>query len=193
MARPCPSCCKKCRDIPTNLLQTIPDSSPFALSNLIPVGVLNINVVTSSALEGDAGAIAAMLCGHSHADDGWHAFNGSALLSHLASMADDSFCRDLDFLIKHQFVAATCRFDDSNYNNDNQTLIIRIYLIPYDLPNVQGRLRTRKEPVLAPARRYLSALLSRIRCCFHDWNGQSCNACQPLLDSDKVRLVCCFY
>lgn len=166
----CPSCCSSCIDGPPKVLHNAP---AFALCNLIPVGVLKINVIVEDQTT-------TVLCGHSHAEDDWHAFNGPALLSHLTSPEDDSFCRGLEFLIKHDFIQATCRFDGK------QALIVRTYLIPHDLPNVQGRLRLRREAVLSPARRYLSTLLPRIRCCPQDWDGRECQSCPLLLDTDKV-------
>ncbi|KAG6817776.1 hypothetical protein H0H87_003184 [Tephrocybe sp. NHM501043] len=41
-------------------------------------------------------------------------------------------------------------------------VILRIYIIPYDLANVQGQLRIRKKDILSPARRYLRRLLPLI-------------------------------
>ena len=173
-ANSCSSCCSNCRDGPQKLTNNAP---AFALQNLLPVGVLNITVVVE-----DQATICTVLCGHSHAEDNWHAFNGSTLLSHLTSLEDDGFCRELDFLIKHDFIFVTCRLDKK------QTLIVRVYLIPHDLPNVQGRLRLRKEAVLSTARRYLSILLPRIRCCQKGWDGydQECQSCPLLLDTNKV-------
>ncbi|KAF8635489.1 hypothetical protein AX17_003879 [Amanita inopinata Kibby_2008] len=112
------------------------------------------------------------LCKHLHAEDDWHVFNGSMLLSHLTRLEDDSLCRQLDFLIKHQFISATCRSDG------HDLLIVRIYLIPHDLPNVQGRLRMRKASVLSPAKRHLSSLISELKCCSHAWEGSICKSCQ---------------
>ncbi len=168
-ANSCSSCCSSCKDGPQNTFHNAPE---FALCNLIPVGVLKINVVVQDDT-------ATLLCGHSHAEDDWHAFNGSALLSHLTSLEDDN-CRGLDFLIKHDFIKATCRFDGKH------VLTVRTYLIPHDLPNVQGRLRVRKEAILSTARRYFSVLLPRIRCCPQGWDGQECQSCPLLLDMDKV-------
>ncbi|PFH51695.1 hypothetical protein AMATHDRAFT_142017 [Amanita thiersii Skay4041] len=94
-------------------------------------------------------------------------------------MGDDELCRDLDFLIKHQFVSATYRFDGQ------QTIVVRIYIIPYDLPNVQGRLRVRRETVLSPARRCMSPLLSRVRRCSKEWEGHLCEPCTSPLIPDS--------
>ena len=175
IASACSACCPSCRDGPQKLTNNSP---ALALRNLFPIGVLKINVVVEDQ------TIFTALCGHSHAEDNWHAFNGSALLSHLTNLEDDGFCRELDFLIKHDFIFATCRL------NRKQTLIVRVYLIPYDLPNVQGRLRLRREAILSVARRYLSTLLPRIRCCQEDWNGdQECQSCPMLLDTDKVGSI----
>jgi hypothetical protein len=50
-------------------------------------------------------------------------------------------------------------------------MLLRIYLIPYDLPNVQGKLRVRKSSILNPAKRYMRTLLSRIIQDYDGWRG----------------------
>ncbi|PPQ63287.1 hypothetical protein CVT24_006812 [Panaeolus cyanescens] len=50
-------------------------------------------------------------------------------------------------------------------------MTVRIYIIPYDLSNVQGRLRTRKEAIVSPARKYLQRLLTKISQNIESWNG----------------------
>jgi len=57
-------------------------------------------------------------------------------------------------------------------------MALRIYFIPYDLPNVQGKLRVRKENVLNPAKRYMRNLVPRIS---QDWMGLETTAFMPNL------------
>ncbi|GBE90165.1 hypothetical protein SCP_1900140 [Sparassis crispa] len=52
------------------------------------------------------------------------------------------------------------------------TLYIRIYLIPYDLENVKGKLRMRDEAVLVQARRYMRSLLSELVIDDHNWDAE---------------------
>ncbi|KAI0306693.1 P-loop containing nucleoside triphosphate hydrolase protein [Multifurca ochricompacta] len=60
----------------------------------------------------------------------------------------ETLYRHLDFLIEHKFFAVQCKIGDSG-----AALILRVYIIPYDLPGVQGKLRVRDEAsVLKPAR-----------------------------------------
>jgi hypothetical protein len=134
---------------------TASSGNPYALDNLLPAGTIQISVAPHE------------FCGHAHAEDGWHFFESHNLLPHLTSAGDDSFVRQLDFLVSHRFVSATCRLTDSR-----ETLIVRIYITPFDLPNVQGKLRVRDEVrVVAPARRYMKVLLPRIMQDTGLWEG----------------------
>ena len=119
--------------------------NPFALINLFSAGVV---CVTLTILKGYKTRAVA--------EDGWEIFDAPVLLPSVTSTEDDAFLRQLDFLVNHKFVFATCRLGTSS------TLYIRVYLIPFDLSNVQGRLRTRDELVMTPARKYLRVLLPRI-------------------------------
>lgn len=150
----CPSCCAGCfvADIPL-----VPSNgTPYSLDNLLPVG----NVFVKLAIEPQH-----LICDHTHAQDGWHHFNGHSVIPHLSDPEDISFCRQIEFLMKHRFIVATYR---ATYD---AIMALRIYLIPYDLSNVQGKLRVRAENVLAPAKRYLRHLLPRIINNEEIWNG----------------------
>lgn len=149
----CPSCCAGCfvADIPSD----VPDGSPYSLENLLSVG----NVFVNLGIEPQH-----LICDHTHAEDGWHYFNAHSIIPHLSESEDISFCRQIEFLVKHRFIMAT-------YRAHEVIMALRIYLIPYDLSNVQGKLRVRGESVLAPAKRYLRQLLPRIISNEEIWNG----------------------
>jgi hypothetical protein len=71
---------------------------------------------------------------------------------------------------------------------DNQKLILRVYLIPYDLANVQGKLRVRKDNILNPAKRYLRNLLPIISQDFGKWrDGLSTESEKQLIPGMPVR------
>jgi hypothetical protein len=156
MQGPCPSCCAPC--LSGTVSRPVVASSvgnPYALANLLPAGTIQVSIAPHE------------LCGHAHAEDGWHFFESHNLLPHLTTAEDDSFVRQLDFLVSHRFVSATCRLTLSR-----ETLIVRIYVIPFDLANVQGKLRVRDEVrVIAPARRYMKELLPRILQDGRLWEG----------------------
>jgi hypothetical protein len=108
------------------------------------------------------------------------------MLHQLVSPEDDSLLRELDFLINHLFISCTCRL-----GRLGNVLHVRVYLIPHDLANVQGRLRVRDEAtVLAPARRYLKVLLQRIVQDDTLWEGDDAfSSCppKPFIPQDIVR------
>ena len=133
-----------------------PNGSPYSLENLLSVGCVSVKL----AIEPQH-----LICDHKHAEDGWHYFNAHSVIPHLSDSEDISFCRQIEFLVKHRFIMATYR---ATYD---AIMALRIYLIPYDLSNVQGKLRVRGESVLAPAKRYLRQLLPRIINNEEIWNG----------------------
>jgi len=150
----CPSCCAGC------FVAEIPSESsngfPYSLKNLLPVGSVFVKLEIETQH---------LICDHTHAQDGWHNFNAHSIIPHLCDPGDISFCRQIEFLVKHRFIMATYRA------SNGATMALRIYLIPYDLSNVQGKLRVRVENVLAPAKRYLRQLLPRIINNEEIWNG----------------------
>lgn len=149
----CPSCCASCfaAEIPSEPS----NRTPYSLQNLLPVG----NVFVKLGIEPQH-----LICDHTHAEDGWHNFNAHSIIPHLSDPEDISFSRQIEFLVKQRFIVAT-------YRAHGVIMALRIYLIPYDLSNVQGKLRVRAENVLAPAKRYLRQLLPRIVNNGEIWNG----------------------
>lgn len=155
----CPSCCLDCCYGQQPVQQDLDSSAdPYSLLKLLPAGTIHLPLSQP-----------AFTCDHYHTEDGWHAFRGQALLQYVASIEHDSILRELDFLMKHSFISCTCRLGKLG-----DVLHVRIYIIPHDLLNVQGRLRVRDETtVLAPARRYLSVLLPKIIQDASCWKGTS--------------------
>jgi hypothetical protein len=117
---------------------------PFALINLLPAGVI---CLTLSPLEDRQDTAAG--------EDGWDLLHTPSLIPCVTCDQDDILLRQLEFLTIHEFILATCRVGPKS------TFYIRIYLIPFDLPNVQGRLRTRDEEIMSPARKFLKVVLPR--------------------------------
>jgi len=150
----CCSCCSSCFVLPLSAGES---TSPYALKNLLSIGTLILPVSAKTQHN---------FCEHIHAEDGWHRFQETALLPHLESAEEITFCKELGFLVKQRFISATyhCRNDDQ--------MLIRVYLIPYDLPNIHGGLRIRKQNVLSPAKRYMRNLLHRISRNLDSWNGE---------------------
>ncbi|KAJ3516660.1 hypothetical protein NLJ89_g1000 [Agrocybe chaxingu] len=150
---PCPSCCSNCF---ISTLSSTWSNSPYALHNLLPVGTVIIDIPVASQHD---------ICEHVHAEDGWHEFQAQQVTPRLENAEDVAFCRGLEFLIKQQFISCTYRC-----THDNR-MVLRVYLIPYDLANVQGKLRIRKDNILSPAKRYLRTLVPRISQDTGRWNG----------------------
>ncbi|KAJ7772943.1 SNF2 family N-terminal domain-containing protein [Mycena maculata] len=126
-------------------------ASPFSLTNFLAYGTISV-CLRPDALD--------QLHHECQADpmvaqDGWNGFSADLLLKSLGNTEDYSLIREMEFLIREKFLYAS-------YWVKNDSLLIRIYLIPYDLPGVQGRLRVRTDNILGPARRYLSSLLPKI-------------------------------
>lgn len=118
-----------------------PCADPFSLQNLLPAGTLTLPISRD----------------HTFSAERWHTFLGKALLPHLTD-EDETLCHHLDFLVEHEFLSIECKIGDSG-----TALILRIYIVPYDLPGVQGKLRVRDESsVLKPARLCLQNVLPRI-------------------------------
>jgi hypothetical protein len=143
--RTCPSCCPICASCcpPKAALSPL----NVNLNDLLPAGTIHLPVSTDESL-----------CDHHHSEDGWHVFRTKPMLRRIVSPEDDSLLGELDFLINHSFISCTCRL-----NSLGNVLHVRVYLMPYDLANVQGRLRLRDEAtILIPARRYLKVLLPKI-------------------------------
>jgi hypothetical protein len=98
--------------------------------------------------------------------DGWHPFRGAVLRSHLTNVEDSRLCDELDYLAMHKYIAASHRLHVLG-----RRLYVRIYVIPFDLPNVDGRLLVRVESISRNARSYLRRLLPRIDKNLENWEG----------------------
>jgi hypothetical protein len=119
-------------------------------------------------------------CNHLHVEDSWHPFQYNIFKDHLA-VNHANICREIDFLVQHRFVSVTY------YLGAFPRMFLRIYIIPFDLANVQGELRVRKEIILGPARRYLRKLLPMITQDHDNWNGDGLPVhYPPLIPSAKV-------
>ncbi|KAI0053959.1 hypothetical protein FA95DRAFT_1551738 [Auriscalpium vulgare] len=145
----CSYCCSRCRHPSHASSASSPSDHPFALPHLLPAGTITLSLSWDESC-----------CDHAHVEDGWHHFCGDKISPRLIerSQADTDLCQHLDFLILHKFLSVTCtRVPASNL------AVCRIYIIPYDLSNVQGRLRHRDELlVVKPAQKFLREILPRI-------------------------------
>ncbi|KII88156.1 hypothetical protein PLICRDRAFT_175794 [Plicaturopsis crispa FD-325 SS-3] len=154
----CTSCCLVCTSEGGPSLEPVSQiSDPYALKNLLAAGTTEVALAAQASIP----------CYHKHAEDGWHHFPGKILLPILSNTAEeDRFIRELDFLITNLFVSATCRLDQSR-----TMLYIRIYLIPWDLANVQGVLRIRDEGIVKVAGTYMQKVLQRLVKNTSCWEG----------------------
>lgn len=120
---------------------------PFELSNLLPAGVL---ALTLFSLDQDLPRVV------SQAE--WSAFDketANGLHTH-CSPEDATLLKNLSFLVVHDFARVTSKFSSPH------SLLLRVYLTPYDLPGVQGRLMNRQEHILVGYRRSLKKILPRL-------------------------------
>lgn len=150
-----PSCSLKSLDFAADVDD---NAGPYALQHFLPAGALSL------ALKVDVHACR-------YHGSGWHLYAGLGETMGLVKAEDESLMRMLDFLVVHQFIAVTCRVEGWSYSS---VLHLRVYLIPYDLANVEGKLRRRDEAtVLNPARNYLRQLLLKLSRDPETWNAES--------------------
>ena len=149
----CSLCCAQCRGnmaaCHSKTGKNEPENPYQNIYNFLPAGTVSIPLQSRD-----------VPCSHLHAADGWHCLPSAATLEPMLAPNDTPLLRlrQLDFLAKHSFIAATCKL-----HTVAATLIVRIYLIPWDLSGVHGRLRVRNEAsIVAPARRHLRSLLTEI-------------------------------
>ena len=168
----CSLCCSSCEPVAIRSPET---AGPFAIQNLLPAGTLALPISQPDLKN---------LCDHTHSAEGWHAFPGKALSPWLTDQ--ELLCSHLCWLVEHRFLMVQCKLGDSR-----TALVLRVYLIPYDLPGVQGKLRLRNESSdLKPARLCLQDVLPQIvqeRCLWdaHDLDP-SPNSPHYFLDSKMV-------
>jgi hypothetical protein len=147
----CSICCSSCASETGTVTESPDDAArPFAVQNLLPAGTLSLPISQTDL---------ANICDHTHTtEDDWHTFPGEALLPYLTGQENETLCRQLDFLVEHEFLVIQCKVGDSA-----AALILRVYIVPYDLPGVQGKLRVRDETSdLKPARLCLRNVMPQI-------------------------------
>jgi hypothetical protein len=168
----CPSCCHGCFGGTQVQWYTQPElGAAYSLENLLAAGTVVVNLNPD---------VQESVCNHTHAEDGWHPFQNNLFKGHL-TVEDASVCREIEFLVQHRFISVTYRLGSLT------RVFLRIYIIPFDLANVQGKLRVRKEVILGPARRYLKTLLPKIVQAADNWNGDGFPGHYPsLILSAKV-------
>ncbi|KAJ6531108.1 P-loop containing nucleoside triphosphate hydrolase protein [Mycena capillaripes] len=135
-------------------------ADPWALQNFLSYGTLAIHVPDARDLEQQL-----YLLNQPLAEDGWNAFI-SPPLKYL-NPEDHVLIRELEVLIAENFLSATFLLSPTNY------MIIRLYLIPYDLDGAKGRLFQRPDNIVRPARRCLALLLPQISRSRECWEGRS--------------------
>ena len=130
---------------------------PFELSNLLPAGILTLTVSGHSRN-----------LSHTVFREVWPAFDQEVAnsLRPFCSPKDATLLESLSFLVTHEFARVT-----SSFLSTHSLLLLRVYLIPYDLPGVQGRLMNRQEQILVHYRRSMKAILPRIIIDDDYWRG----------------------
>jgi len=165
----CPSCCENCLCAGPSI-EDFDSGGSFALRNLLPVGTLSLRVRDHGWNDAP--------CDHVHLDDGWHKFSRERVQAELEDPSHDQRTVDqLSVLLEHDFVRIRCRLG----SEQRTVLLARIYLVPFDLAGIQGRLRRRQETVLVICRPILREILSKLSCCPHLWEGETC------LSSDCIQ------
>ncbi|KAJ7436218.1 P-loop containing nucleoside triphosphate hydrolase protein [Mycena latifolia] len=134
-------------------------TSPFSPGNFLSYGTLSISLLPEAIEQ-----LQQELPHQTLAEDGWSVFTANQILGYLNNLEDDPLLRELDFLVLHKFIFASYALENSNAR-------IRIYLIPHDLPGVQGQLRVRKDKIVGDARRFLSSLLPKVSRSRECWDG----------------------
>lgn len=128
-------------------------SNPFALCNLLQAGTVQIELKSKN-----------MPCCNTHGEDGWHLFNEIDLNGKVQA-SSENLLESLQILISQRLMLAT--FCVNNVHSDMPSIVIRIYLVPYDLPGMNGSLsyhaRKREAQGHGLARRHMSILLPQIR------------------------------
>ncbi|EGO21281.1 hypothetical protein SERLADRAFT_452413 [Serpula lacrymans var. lacrymans S7.9] len=125
---------------------------PYALPNLLAAGTVS--------LDASLGRL------HEYATRR-HSLQGFTTLPVLHP--EKTILNSIEFLIEHRFIRATGRL-----GTGGQFLFVRIYLIPHDLPNVQGKLRNRSDIIKREGKKCLQTLLDRIVQDQGNWDGDEC-------------------
>lgn len=149
-------------------------ANPWALANFLAYGTLSIPVLDAGDLEQD-------LPDQPLAEDGWNTFISPPLK--FFNPEDHVLIRELEFLISQKFISASFLLSPTNH------IIIRIYIIPYDLLNAKGVLRQRTDDIVRPARRCLAALLPKLSRSRDCWEGHSVPGPPPALSVSILSFV----
>ncbi|KAK1224204.1 hypothetical protein PQX77_012904 [Marasmius sp. AFHP31] len=151
----CRLCCSACKCSSDNNPGSS-DNTPTALRNLIPAGTLELHL-HKFPLDLDT------LCDHEHNEDGWHDFDSSKF-SNFISEAE--LLKEVSFLNDHDYISITYSVLDDG------TLVLRVYLIPYDLPGGKGRYSLNaREKYMRRAKSSMPNILACIRQDMATWNG----------------------
>lgn len=148
-------------------MESDPQRNPFDLSNLLHAGVL---VLTPSSTYKNLS--------HPVFQEPWSAFSEETArsLHPFCSPQDVALLESLSFLIEHEFARIA-----SNFSSTHHLILLRIYLVPFDLPGVQGRLMKRQEQILLHYRRSLKEILPRITSDGDYWRGADVLPSNPSL------------
>jgi hypothetical protein len=166
---PCAICCTNCAEklskTPINHVfgdPTPKNSQPFALNKLLAAGTVTLKRVPQAEPS---------LCDHFHADDGWHEFEGIWHSGYLGK-DDAELAKQLHSLVQNDFIRATYSI------SSEETLTVRIYIVPVDLKDVKGKLHhnNRADHVLSYGRRNFRDFLPRISRDNNQWCGYSSKA-----------------
>ena len=143
------------------------ERDPFELSNLLPAGVL---VLTFSGIDQNPR--------HAVFREKWRAFDQETArsLRPFCSPQDIGVLESLSFLVEHEFARIT-----SNFLSIHALLLLRVYLIPYDLPGVQGRLMNRQEHILGHYKRSMREILPKMISESDYWRGADVLPSNPSL------------
>lgn len=107
-------------------------------------------------------------------------------LANLLVPEESAFVKAIYFLLQNDFIATQCAVRRGTVR---ASLLMRIYVVPYDLPGMHGRLRLRDQKVLGPAGRHLRILLARVSRNSNDWEGSehaSGSMSEPVLPPETV-------
>lgn len=144
----------------TNYPNTPSSGDPYALENLLPAGTIQVELGTADISCPSSPQVAA--------EDGWHPL--SNVNPEIALPTFRALVQTIQFLTRYRFISATYK---SAFLN--RYLVIRIYIIPFDLPGVHGSLtyhvrKCEAQQVLSMARQYMSVLLPQIVQDQASWN-----------------------